>query len=72
MHDAAIKAGVRLCGPFAWVDRPDFTCFQAGSETGAIARGVKDELGKLADTQGKPEVGPWANRPAAPARAAAR
>jgi 2-keto-3-deoxy-L-rhamnonate aldolase RhmA len=62
VHDAAIKAGVRLCGPFAWVDRPDFTCFQAGSEGGAIARGVKAELGKLADTQGKPEVGPWANR----------
>lgn len=62
VHDAAIKAGVRLCGPFAWVDRPDFTCFQAGSETGAIARGVKAELGKLADTQGQPEVGPWAGR----------
>ena len=40
VHDAAIKAGVRLCGPFAWRDRPDFTCFQAGSETAAIARGV--------------------------------
>ena len=37
VHDAAIKAGVRLCGPFAWRDRPDFTCFQAGSETAAIA-----------------------------------
>ena len=33
------------------VDRPDFTCFQAGSETGAIAKGVKAELGKLANTQ---------------------
>ena len=38
VHDAAIKAGKRLCGPFAWRDRPDFTCFQAGSETAAIAR----------------------------------
>jgi 2-keto-3-deoxy-L-rhamnonate aldolase RhmA len=62
VHDAALKAGVRLCGPYAWKDRPDFTCFQAGSETGAIARGVKDELGPLANTQGKPEVGPWAGR----------
>jgi 2-keto-3-deoxy-L-rhamnonate aldolase RhmA len=62
VHDAAIKAGVRLCGPLAWVDRPDFTCFQAGSEGGAIARGAKAELGKLADTQGQPEVGPWAGR----------
>ena len=62
VHDAAIKAGVRLCGPLAWVDRPDFTCFQAGSETGAIARGVQAELGKLANTQGKPELGPWAKK----------
>ena len=72
VHDAAIKAGVRLCGPFAWVDRPDFTCFRAGSETGAIARGVKDELGPLANTQEVPEVGPWAKKPGTPARAAAR
>jgi 2-keto-3-deoxy-L-rhamnonate aldolase RhmA len=63
VHDAAIKAGVRLCGPFAWRDRPDFTCFQAGSETAAIARGVAAELGPLANTQGKPEVGPFAARP---------
>src|SRR5919197_1191958 len=62
VHDAAIKAGVRLCGPLAWRDRPDFTCFQAGSETAAIARGVAAELGPLANTQGKPEVGPYANR----------
>ena len=60
VHDAAIKAKKRLCGPFAWRDRPDFTCFQAGSETAAIARGVAAELGKLANTQGKPEVGPFA------------
>ena len=60
VHDAAIKAGVRLCGPLAWRDRPDFTCFQAGTETAAIARGVAAELGPLANTQGKPEVGPYA------------
>jgi 2-keto-3-deoxy-L-rhamnonate aldolase RhmA len=62
VHDAAIKAGKKLCGPFAWRDRPDFTCFQAGSETAAIARGVAAELGTLANTQGKPEVGPYATR----------
>jgi 2-keto-3-deoxy-L-rhamnonate aldolase RhmA len=62
VHDAAIKAGVRLCGPLAWRDRPDFTCFQGGSETGAIAKGVKDELGNLANTQAVPEVGPWAKK----------
>ncbi|HVZ28673.1 MAG TPA: aldolase/citrate lyase family protein [Rhizomicrobium sp.] len=60
VHDAALKAHVRLCGPFAWVDRPDFTCFQNTSEGGAIAAGVKQELGALANTQGKPEVGPFA------------
>ena len=60
VHDAALAAGKRLCGPFAWRDRPDFTCFQAGAETAAIARGVAAELGDLKDTQGKPEVGPYA------------
>ncbi len=63
VHDATVKAGIRLCGPFAWRDRPDFTCFQAGSETAAIARGVAAELGPLANTQGKPEVGPFAAAP---------
>src|SRR5438309_2123542 len=60
VHDAALAAGKRLCGPFAWRDRPDFTCFQAGSETAALARGAAAELGDLKDTQGKPEVGPYA------------
>jgi 2-keto-3-deoxy-L-rhamnonate aldolase RhmA len=62
VHDAAIKANIRLCGPFAWRDRPDFTCFQAGSETAAIARGVAAELGPLANTQPVPEVGPFAKK----------
>jgi hypothetical protein len=44
----------------SWRDRPDFTCFQAGSETAAIARGVAAELGTLANTQGKVEIGPLA------------
>jgi 2-keto-3-deoxy-L-rhamnonate aldolase RhmA len=60
VHDAAIKAQVKLCGPWAWKDRPDFTCFQAGNETAVIARGAKVELGEFADTQGRPEVGPFA------------
>jgi 2-keto-3-deoxy-L-rhamnonate aldolase RhmA len=60
VHDAAIAAGVRLCGSLAWSDRPDFTCFQAGSETAAIARGAAAELGPLQDTQGKVSVGPFA------------
>jgi len=63
VHDAALNAGVRLCGPLAWRDRPDFTCFQAGSETAAIVRGVAAELGSLANTQGKVTVGPLARKP---------
>ena len=63
VHDAALGAGVRLCGPFAWRDRPDFTCFQAGSETAAIARGAAAELGSLANTQGQPVAGPFAKKP---------
>jgi 2-keto-3-deoxy-L-rhamnonate aldolase RhmA len=64
VHDAAIKANVRLCGPLAWRERPDFTCFQAGSETSAIARGAAAELGPLANTQAKPLAGPFAARDA--------
>lgn len=62
VHDAALAAGVRLCGPFAWRDRPDFTCFQAGSETAAIARGAAAELGPLANTQGQVTAGPLVKR----------
>src|SRR6185503_18001334 len=68
VHDAALAGGKRLCGPFAWRDRADFTCFQAGSETAAIAAGVRAELGPLANTQGKVEVGPFAAPSAPPAR----
>jgi 2-keto-3-deoxy-L-rhamnonate aldolase RhmA len=63
VHDAAIKANIRLCGPFSWRDRPDFTCFQNGSETAAIARGVAAELGPLANTQARPAAGPFAQAP---------
>ncbi len=59
VHYAALAAGQRLCGPLAWRNRPDFTCFQADTEIGAINRGVAMELGDLKDTQGKPEVGPY-------------
>ncbi|HKA41465.1 MAG TPA: aldolase/citrate lyase family protein [Burkholderiales bacterium] len=60
VHDAAVKAGVKLCGPFAWKDRPDFTCFQAQNERAQISRGARAELGELHNTQAKPEVGPYA------------
>ncbi len=69
VHDAAIKAGVRLCGPLTWRDRPDFTCFQADNEMQLIKRGAAAELGALANTQAKPSVGPYA-REATASRAA--
>ena len=28
VHNATLSAGKRLCGPFRWIDRPGFTCFQ--------------------------------------------
>jgi 2-keto-3-deoxy-L-rhamnonate aldolase RhmA len=62
VHDAALAAGIRLCGPLAWRDRPDFTCFQAGTEVAAIRRGVAAELGNLANTQARPEAGPFARQ----------
>jgi 2-keto-3-deoxy-L-rhamnonate aldolase RhmA len=60
VHDAALGAGKRLCGPIAWRDRPDFTCFQGGSELAAISKGAAAELGPLANTQPKMDVGPYA------------
>jgi 2-keto-3-deoxy-L-rhamnonate aldolase RhmA len=60
VHDAAVNAGIRLCGPFAWRERPDFTCFQNQQQGGALATGVRVELGELWNTTGKVEVGPWA------------
>ncbi len=60
VHDAAIKSGKRLCGPFAWRERPDFTCFQNQQQTGAIATGARVELGSLWNTSGRVTVGPWA------------
>ena len=62
VHDATIKAGKKLCGPIAWKDRPDFTCFQAGSELAAIQRGARAELGDFYNTQARPDVGPFAAR----------
>jgi hypothetical protein len=46
--------------PFAWKDRPDFSCFQAQSEPVQITRGARAELGDLHNTQAKPKVGPFA------------
>lgn len=41
---AAEAAGVALCGPLRWTDRPEFTCFQAGTEAANIQAGAELEL----------------------------
>jgi 2-keto-3-deoxy-L-rhamnonate aldolase RhmA len=41
---AAKDAGVGLCGPLRWAERPGFTCFQAGTEAAAIRRGAEAEI----------------------------
>jgi len=41
---AAKEAGIHACGPLRWADRPDFTCFQAGTEDANIRRGAAAEI----------------------------
>jgi 2-keto-3-deoxy-L-rhamnonate aldolase RhmA len=41
---AAEEAGIGLCGPLRWANRPGFTCFQAGTEAANIRRGAEAEL----------------------------
>jgi 2-keto-3-deoxy-L-rhamnonate aldolase RhmA len=44
VHDAAMEAGVKLCGPLRWRNRPDFTCFQGSGESALIKLGAEVEL----------------------------
>lgn len=44
IHDAAVAAGVRLCGPLRWRDRAGFTCFQGSGESALIKVGAAAEL----------------------------
>lgn len=41
---AAREAGIHLCGPLRWADRPGFTCFQASTEGANIRRGAQAEI----------------------------
>ncbi|MQA91427.1 MAG: hypothetical protein GEU90_14575 [Gemmatimonas sp.] len=41
---AAREAGIHLCGPLRWADRPGFDCFQAGTEGANIRRGAQAEI----------------------------
>ena len=47
--EAAQEAGIHACAPLRWAERPQFTCFQAGSEGANIRRGVAAELQQAND-----------------------
>jgi 2-keto-3-deoxy-L-rhamnonate aldolase RhmA len=59
VHDATLKAKVRLCGPSAWNDRNDFTCFQGGPPAPG---------GRGAGGRGRGGRGPAADAAPAPAQ----
>jgi 2-keto-3-deoxy-L-rhamnonate aldolase RhmA len=70
VHDAALRAHKYLCGPYAWVDRPNFKCFQGpgniipdaaskGDINAVYEAAAKKALGPLWNTQGKPAAGPY-------------
>jgi 2-keto-3-deoxy-L-rhamnonate aldolase RhmA len=43
--EAALSAGKVACGPLRWMGvRPDFTCFQGGTEAANIRRGAQSEI----------------------------
>lgn len=70
VHDAALRAHKYLCGPYSWLERPDFKCFQGhgGDEITAVAPGLqaafvdaeKREFGALWDRPGLVTAGPFA------------
>lgn len=69
VHDAALRAHKYLCGPYAWVERPDFNCFQGpGGQINpksvpdlqaAYDAQEKKALGPLWNTQGQVTAGPF-------------
>jgi 2-keto-3-deoxy-L-rhamnonate aldolase RhmA len=46
---AAREAGVHLCGPLRWANRPGFTCFQAGTEASNLRSGARAEIERAND-----------------------
>lgn len=54
---AAEEAGVALCGPLRWANRPGFTCFQASTDTVDLRRGAQAEIQEaMAAFQGRSDV----------------
>lgn len=42
--EASEAAGIHACAPLRWANRPEFTCFQAGTEAANIRRGAAAEI----------------------------
>jgi len=71
VHDAALRAHKYLCGPWFWLNRPDFKCFQGhgGDQLTAPGPGLqaafvdaeKKEFGPLWNTPGRVTGGPFAS-----------
>lgn len=47
IHDATLKAGKKLGGPFAWKDRPGFSFFQGPGFAALVRAGAPNVLGNL-------------------------
>ena len=70
VHDAALGARKYLCGPFSWLNRPDFKCFQGhgGDQITSPGPGLqaafvdaeKREFGPLWNTIARVPGGPFA------------
>lgn len=49
---AASEAGIDACAPLRWANRPEFSCFQAGSEGANIRRGAAAEIRQAEERYG--------------------
>jgi 2-keto-3-deoxy-L-rhamnonate aldolase RhmA len=73
---AAREAGVHVCGPLRWANRPAFSCFQAGTEDANIRRGAQAEIQQAVAQYGRaggarPAAGAQSGRAAGGAAAGA-
>src|SRR5439155_20904571 len=58
IHDATLKAGLKLGGPLAWKNRPGYTFFQGPGETSLIRSGAQVTLGMTPAPGSRPGVAP--------------
>ena len=58
VHDATLKAGVKLAGPLAWKERPGYTFFQGPGETALIRSGAQAALSPAAPQTRRSGIAP--------------